>query len=457
MSKTLSGLALAPILALGLFAAVPAAAQAPQAAPAALPSTIHDCHIGAYRLADGRLVDVGPTTDGHLRWRAWDGTSGLLTRADADRWTSTLGWTGKPDGKTLVFSTCPGGSVDFAGVAGRRIPLDQADTTFAGQGGTPLAGRLVLPKGTGPVPIVILTHGSETYSGRDIYPFQRILPAEGVGVFVYDKRGTGQSKGQFTEDFSQLADDAVAALKEARRMAGARAGRVGFQGGSQGGWIAPLAASRTNADFSISSFGLLVTPLEEDREEIVLQMKLKHHAPDETAKALEIADAAGVLVASNFTKGFARFDALRAEYKDAAWYKDLAGNFTGTLLPLSEAEMKAKAKELNPAVPWHYDGMAVQRKLKLPQLWIQAADDLDAPAAETNRRLKELQRQGKPITIVMFPHTQHGIYEYETKPDGERVNTRNPDGYFALLRDFALGKLNPAYGDSTINPARNPS
>jgi hypothetical protein len=99
----------------------------------------------------------------------------------------------------------------------------------------------------------------------------------------------------------------------------------------------------------------------------------------------------------------------------------------------------------------------VQRKLKLPQLWIQAADDLDAPAAETNRRLKELQRQGKPITIVMFPHTQHGIYEYETKPDGERVNTRNPDGYFALLRDFALGKLNPAYGDSTINPARNPS
>jgi len=106
-------------------------------------------------------------------------------------------------------------------------------------------------------------------------------------------------------------------------------------------------------------------------------------------------------------------------------------------------------------VPWHYDGMAVQRTLKTPQLWVQATDDLDAPYAETNRKLQELQGQGKPITIVAFPHAQHGIYEYETKPDGTRADTRNPDGYFAMLRDFALGLLNTAYGDSAVSPAKN--
>jgi hypothetical protein len=101
--------------------------------------------------------------------------------------------------------------------------------------------------------------------------------------------------------------------------------------------------------------------------------------------------------------------------------------------------------------------MAVQQKLGIPQLWIQATDDLDAPSAETNRKLKALQSQGKPITIAMFAHAQHGIYEYETRPDGTRVNTRNPDGYFALLRDFALGRMDKTYGDSTISPAKRPS
>ena len=414
--------------------------------------TAADCRIGAYRLRDGDVVEIGPAAGGALRWRKWDGETGALKQTPDGAWTSTRGWTDQADGHRISFAPCTSGDLAFDKTAGHRIDFDVDNTRFDSHGVT-LAGRLVLPKGDAAVPIVVLIHGSENYSAVDSYALQWLLPAQGVGVFVYDKRGTGRSTGEYTQNFDLLADDAVAAMAEGRRLAGRRAGRMGFEGGSQGGWIAPLAASRTGADFSISSFGLLVTPLEEDREEIVLQMQLKHHTPEETAKALEIADAAGVLVASNFAEGYARFDALRAKAKDAPWYKDLEGNFTGTLLPLSEAEMKAKAKELNPDVPWRYDGMAVQGTLKTPQLWVQATDDLDAPFAETNRRLKELQSQGKPITIVSFPHAQHGIYEYKTKPDGERVDTRNPDGYFALLRDFALGKLGVAYGASTVNPA----
>jgi hypothetical protein len=33
-------------------------------------------------------------------------------------------------------------------------------------------------------------------------------------------------------------------MREAKRIAGARASRIGYQGGSQGGWVAPLAATR---------------------------------------------------------------------------------------------------------------------------------------------------------------------------------------------------------------------
>jgi hypothetical protein len=59
-----------------------------------------------------------------------------------------------------------------------------------------------------------------------------------------------------------------------------------------------------------------------------------------------------------------------------------------------------------------------------------------APSAETARRLKALAAEGRPIVTVMFPHAEHGIFEYETLPDGTRVSTRNPDGYFSMMCEF---------------------
>ena len=65
----------------------------------------------------------------------------------------------------------------------------------------------------GAVPVVVLIHGSEHSSARDSYALQRMLPAEGIGVFVYDKRGTGASGGSYTQDYSVLADDAMQAVR----------------------------------------------------------------------------------------------------------------------------------------------------------------------------------------------------------------------------------------------------
>ena len=434
-----------------LFAVAAFAALVPGLALADQDKTsVHDCHIGAYRLGDGGLVDVGPSNGQTLRWRRFDGTTGALTQGADGTWTSTRGWTGKPDGHKISFAACGVGELAYDGQAARRIAFDVTDTTFQGAG-VKLAGRLVLPKGAGAVPIVILIHGSEDYSGRDFYSLQRILPAEGVGVFVYDKRGTGASEGKYTQDFETLADDAAAAIGEARRMAGPRAGRVGFQGGSQGGWVAPLAATKAKADFVISSFGLLVSPLEEDREEAALELKLKGHSQAEVDHAMDVVDAVGAYVSADLKSGYDRFDALRAKDKDAPWYKDLHGNFTWMLLPLSDAQAKAKASELVMGTPWRYDGMDVERRLSTPQLWIQGTDDLEAPYAETRRRLDALASAGKPITRALFPRAEHGIYQYELDQSGERHDSRNAEGYFAMMRDFARdGRLGGAYGDSTV-------
>jgi uncharacterized protein len=414
--------------------------------------TARSCWIGAYRSSNGDVIDIGPSGDNALRWRRFDGTTGELDKAADGRWRSTSGWTEKPDG--ITASSCTKAGISFGNVEGLRIAFDVLDTEFDSDG-VKLAGRLVLPRNSGQTAIVVLIHGSETQSALDTYALQRLLPAEGVGAFVYDRRGTGRSGGKYTQDFSLLANDAVAATREARRLAGHRAGRVGFMGGSEGGWVAPLAATRTNVDFVIVGYGLAVSVIDEDQQEVALEMRLKGHGPDEIAKAQEVAAAAEAVFESKFTEGFAHFDEVRAKYRSEPWYKDLHGNYTYLVLPYSEAELREKGKAFVFGTPFRYDPMPTLRAVGAPQLWILGEDDLEAPSAETSRLIKTLGAQGKPMTVAMFPHTEHGIYEFETNPDGERVDTRNADGYFAMIRDFARdGRLDKPYGASVVTLPR---
>jgi uncharacterized protein len=409
-----------------------------------------DCRIGIYQLHDGSDVDIGLTDGDHLRWRRKDGTTGVLTETSNGQWTSTLGWTSRSDGKHVSFAECSTGQIVFDGVPGRRIALDVTDTVFQGAG-VRLAGRLVMPKGKGRVPIVVLVHGSEDFSARDFYALQRQLPTEGIGVFVYDKRGTGASGGRYSQSYLLLADDAIAAMHEAKRLAGDRAGRVGYQGGSQGGWVAPLAAKIEPVDFVIVGFGLAVSPLEEDREAIALDMTRQGYGADVMAKAMKVADATAAIVRSDFREGYDQLAALRAQYASEPWFKHVHGDFSFYLLDNPEAIVREKGPALLAHVPADYDPMPVLRNLDTPQLWILGEDDTEAPSAETARRLRGLIGQGRPITLVMFPHADHGIYEYETGADGTRLSTRNSDGYFAMMRDFILnGRLENHYGSSTI-------
>jgi uncharacterized protein len=414
-----------------------------------------DCRIGIYQLHDGSDVDVGLTDGDHLRWRRKDGTTGVLTEASNGQWTSTLGWTGRSDGKHVYFSECSKGQIVFDGVPGERIALDVIDTIFQGAG-VHLAGRLVMPKGKGRVPIVVLVHGSEDFSARDFYALQRQLPTEGIGVFVYDKRGTGASSGRYSQSYLLLAGDAIAAMHEAKRLAGDRAGRVGYQGGSQGGWVAPLAAKIEPVDFVIVGFGLAVSPLEEDREAIALDMTRQGYGADVMARAMKVADATAAIMRSDFRDGYDQLAALRAQYASEPWFKHVHGDFSFYLLDNPEAVVREKGPALLAHVPADYDPMPVLRNLDAPQLWILGEDDTEAPSAETARRLRGLIGQGRPITLVMFPHADHGIYEYETGADGTRLSTRNPDGYFAMMRDFIRdGRVGDHYGDSTITKSNN--
>ena len=421
------------------------------AADPANSASAKDCHAGAYQLRDGGVIDIAPSEGDTLRWRAWSGETGQLHPRANGTWASTYGWTHRPEDRTISFSGCDRGELLFGQEPGSRIAFDVHETTFE-SGGVKLVGRLVLPPGGTKVPVVVLVHGSEHDSALESYSLQRMFPAQGIGAFVYDKRGTGASAGTYTQDFDVLATDAIAAMKEAQRLAGARLGRIGYQGGSEGGWVVPLAANREHVDFAVVSFGLAVTVLEEDQESVALDMYFHHHSAADTDKALQLARAGERVIESGAKEGYEAFDALRRQYESAPWYKDVHGDFLFFILPLNRQQIVGAVAELGlQTTPFRYEPMPALRTSTTPQLWVLGGDDLDAPSAETARRIRSLIASGKDYTLAVYPGAEHGMTEYELNAKGERVSTRFAPGYFRMMGDFIRnGAISGRYGSAEI-------
>jgi uncharacterized protein len=139
--------------------------------------TANNCHIGSYRLSDGRVVDIAPSDGDTLRWRMLTGETGQLHPQKDGTWSSTFGWTNRADGKNVAFSGCAKDEITFGNVMGKRIAFDVSNTAFDSNG-VKLLGRLVMPKDVGKVPVVVLVHGSERDSALDTYALQRIFPAQ---------------------------------------------------------------------------------------------------------------------------------------------------------------------------------------------------------------------------------------------------------------------------------------
>jgi pimeloyl-ACP methyl ester carboxylesterase len=328
-----------------------------------------------------------------------------------------------------------------------RLAMTETDATFDSVD-TQLAGRLIEPATPDPRrPLVVMVHGSErTPSLRNPYAYG--LAAQGIAVFMYDKRGTGDSEGDYTQNFELLADDAAAALAQARRMAAGRFGRAGYFGGSQGGWVAPLAATRSQADFVAVGFGLVASPIEEDRDQMLSEARELGLGEGAVRQINRLSQATARLMTSHFTEGFEALEALRGELRGVAWAQQINGEHSGAMLRLSDAELRriGRARFDNLELIWGYDAIAALRRVDVPLLWILAGEDREAPIEGTRRALTGLMTEGKRIDLYLFPDTDHGMVEFVANPDGSRRVTRITDGYLQLVGDWIKGAVRGPYG-----------
>ena len=390
------------------------------------------CEPGVYGASErDRVVVTRPIVPGApQRYVFLDGRLGELRAPDA-------------------IVTCEQEVLSVAGATERwpRVALTETATTFRSHG-TPLRGVLVEPeRGADMPPLAVLVHGSEkTGAIGSAYPY--LLAAQGIAVFVYDKRGTGTSEGFYTQNFELLADDAVAASVEARRLAGGRYARFGFAGFSQGGWVGPLAALRSRADFVVVGYGLMLTPLEEDEEQVLSELRRLGYGGRILTRARQVTRVTGHLMASHFTRGFDELAGVKRRFGAEPWLARIEGEFTGAILRMDEPTLRRVGYALlDPVnVIWRYDNVAAMRKLDAPVLWVIASDDLEAPSDVTKDRLLALRRAGKPIDVYRFPGTDHGMREFVDASGGERTYTRVTDGFYRLVGDWIRGRNRPPYG-----------
>jgi hypothetical protein len=123
--------------------------------------------------------------------------------------------------------------------------LTRTEVSFRGGDGVILHGAVVAPSRiAGRVPGIVLVGCSGPGPRQEYTQEAEAFARGGVATLVYDKRTTGYSK--MHRDFSLLAADALAGVRTLRARPGVDPAKVGLWGFSEGGWVAPLAASRSS-------------------------------------------------------------------------------------------------------------------------------------------------------------------------------------------------------------------
>ncbi|TYB50117.1 prolyl oligopeptidase family serine peptidase [Nonomuraea sp. PA05] len=124
--------------------------------------------------------------------------------------------------------------------------LTSTEVSFRGEGGLELRGSVIsLPDAPAGRPGVVLVHGAGTGTPREKLLAEAVAFArQGLSVLVYDKRSVGYST--FERSYAQLATDALGAVETLRHQPGVDPAKVGIWGLSEGGWVAPIAATRTS-------------------------------------------------------------------------------------------------------------------------------------------------------------------------------------------------------------------
>lgn len=184
--------------------------------------------------------------------------------------------------------------------------------------------------------------------------------SRGFAILNYDKRGVGDSEGVYQEaasdsNLKKLAEDAIAGAEYLASRPEIDSQRIGLIGGSQAGWVIPLAASQSEV---VTHFVILSGPVTSVSQEDVF---------------------------SSYTND----GDTATQYDDAKITQQLRG-----------------------MSPGGFDPIPIITELKQPGLWLWGSVDKSQPVTYGAENLQAIIDSGKNnFSYQIFPNGDHNLNE----------------------------------------------
>ena len=225
-----------------------------------------------------------------------------------------------------------------------------------------------------------------------------------IGLFIYDKRGSGRSTGEWqSASFEDLAQDVLAVIAQLKKHDHVNQTKIGLWGFSQGASIAPLAASQSNdVAFMIMQSGGGVSPRRAEIHEQVARMQAQQLTAEEIQEAILFMDLQFDAVRSS--EGWNKFQAAIPAAKEKKWYR-----YTWGGLPKENWLWKWWIPVVN------YDPAIALQKVKVPVLIMFGSADQYIPKGEVEKIVVSMEQVlrtagNNNITTKVFENANHEIF-----------------------------------------------
>jgi len=278
------------------------------------------------------------------------------------------------------------------------LPYKEEEVRF--QSGVTLVGTLRVPLTKDKHPAVFLMQGSGATDREAESFYADHFARQGIVTLVYDKRGTGNSGGDYRdESINDYAAEALAGIHYLQSRSEVNPKRVGLYGRSHGGIVAPLAASLSNdVAFIINVSGAGVPPYQQVTYQAEAQMRRDGFSETDIAEAVTYMNLKWE-VARTGGEGWDKLQVATQNARDKKW--------------LARAQPATKLEDIVPSwkLEMGYDPMPALEKVKCPVLAIFGELDTLTPIAETKANYqKGLERaRNKSLTIKVFPNADHAL------------------------------------------------
>ncbi|MDP9423136.1 MAG: alpha/beta fold hydrolase [Pseudomonadota bacterium] len=308
-----------------------------------------------------------------------------------------------------------------------RIPSDP---------GVVLAGTLRTPTRPGPFPTILLIGGSGPGQRGGLSPLMERLLGDGIAVLEYDKRGVGQSTGDFVDSLRNMETDAAAAVRYLRSRSNIDANRIALIGHSQGGAVAPAVAAKDPGIAAVVMLAGPAAPVKPGKVNLIIMKEMLAKAGAAPAAIQQVAEASDRLFEAQARK--APLSEI-VPLQEAVIQGFIACKFTrpqaeGALVTLNSIVVEA----------WNARFDRTLASLRTPVLALYASEDEHVSTPDELPAAKAALAANPDAKVVEIADVNHSFHRVKKAGDLKSDQGTMVSEVIEMVGDWLTARLQPA-------------